>query len=356
MKLVRAFSLLRRLSVAALCLVAPCTVTAQAACNERDCATGLMRGHVATQPGYWISRMARPLAQRIDAAPTELLEYVRLDNLSAGLTSVPRAATLAPDFLRDVRRAFDEIPTPVKRLVSRRLAGIYLVEDLGSTGYTDAIFAADGRPVAGFIVLDAAVLMQRSANAWATWKENTPFKQEPGFSLTATIATPRQDNRRNAIQYILLHELGHIASIGADIHPHWGIAPGAVQQTESLAYFKLSWTIARQENRFVSLFETAFEARPKLVYYADPMLRGSQMQAVYSQLAATNFATLYAATSPGDDFAEAFASYVHTVLMRKPLQIEIRHAGQDVLRFSSCWAQARCATKRAILEQLLRTK
>ncbi len=356
MSLADSFSLLPRHALAWACVVAPCMVLAQAPCTDQDCATRLMRGHIATQPGYWISRMARPLTQRIDAAPPALLEYVRLDNLSAGLTSVPRAATLAPDFMRDVRRAFDEIPKPVKRLVSRRLAGIYLVEDLGSTGYTDAIFAADGKPVAGFIVLDAAVLRQRSANAWATWKENTPFNPEPDSTLSARIATASQDSRKNAIQYILLHELGHIASIGAGIHPHWGIAPDAVQQTERLAYFNLSWTIARRENRFVSLFEAAFETRPRVVYYADAMLRGSQMQAVYSQLAATNFATLYAATSPGDDFAEAFASYVHTVLMRKPLQIEIRHAGQDVMRFTSCWAQARCAAKRAILEQLLRTK
>lgn len=355
MSLARSFFLLR-LALAAASLMAPWSVSAQVACSERECATKLMSDHVATRPGYWERRMERPLAQRIGAAPAELLEYVRLDNLSAGLTSVPRAAALTPDFLRDVRRAFDEIPTPVKRLVSRRLAGIYLVDDLGSTGYTDAIFAADGKPVAGFIVLDAAVLKQRSANAWATWKENTPFKQEPGFALTATIATANQDDRKNAIQYILLHELGHIASIGADIHPHWGIAPADVRQTGNLAYFKLSWTIARQENRFVSLFEPAFEARRNVVYYADAMLRGSQMQAVYTQLAATNFATLYAATSPGDDFAEAFASYIHTVLMRKPLHIDIRAGDKAVLRYSSCWAQARCAGKRAILEQLLRAK
>ena len=351
-----AFLWLPRIALATACLVAPWSVAAQATCNERDCATNLMRGHVATQPGYWKSRMERPLAQRIGAAPAELLEYVRLDNLSAGLPNVPRAATLSPDFLRDVRRAFDEIPTPVKRLVSGRLAGIYLLEDLGSSGYTDAIFAADGKPVAGFVVLDAAVLRRRSANAWATWKENTPFKPEPGFALNARIASAGNDNRKNAIQTILLHELGHIASIGADIHPHWGIDPANVQQTENLTYFKLSSTIARQENRFVSLFEPAFDARRDVVYYADARLRGSQMQAVYTQLASTNFPTLYAATSPGDDFAEAFASYVHTVLMRKPLQIEIKHAGRDALRHSSCWTQARCNGKRTILLQLLRAK
>jgi len=356
MRLTISSSRLAHLALASACLATPFNGSAQPTCNDRDCATALMRDHVATRSGYWKGRMQRPLAQRIGAAPPELMEYVRLDNLSAGLASVPREATLTPDFLRDVRRVFDEIPAPVKRLVGSRLAGIYLLDGLGSTGYTDTIFTADGKGVAGFIVLDAAVLKQRSANAWATWKENTPFKPEPGFSLTATIATAGQDNRRNAIQYILLHELGHIASIGADIHPYWGIAPNKVERTDHLAYFKLSWTIARQENRFTSLFDAAFETRADVVYYAQAKLRGSQMQAVYSQLAATNFATLYAATSPGDDFAEAFASYIHTVMMRKPLHIEIRNADGPLLEYSSCWTQTRCAAKRALLEQLLRAK
>lgn len=356
MRLTISSSRVAHLLLTSACLATPCNGAAQPACNERDCATALMRDHIATRSGYWKSRMQRPPAQRIGAAPPALMEYVRLDNLSAGLASVPREATLTPNFLRDVRRAFDEIPAPVKRLVGSRLAGIYLLDGLGSTGYTDTIFSPDGKGVAGFIVLDAAVLKQRSANAWATWKENTPFKPEPGFSLTATIATAGQDNRRNAIQYILLHELGHIASIGADIHPHWGIAPNEVERTDHLAYFKLSWTIARQENRFISLFDAAFETRADVLYYAQAKLRGSQMQAVYSQLAATNFATLYAATSPGDDFAEAFASYIHTVMLRKPLHIEIRHADRPLLEYSSCWTQARCAAKRALLEQLLRAK
>ena len=152
MRLTYTFPLLCRLALAAFCLWAPWPVLALTACNERDCATRLMRGHIATQPGYWKSRMQRPLAQRIGEVPPELMEYVRLDNLGAGLASVPREATLTPDFLRDVRRALDEIPAPVKRLVGSRLAGIYLLEGLGSTGYTDTIFAADGNVIAALCV------------------------------------------------------------------------------------------------------------------------------------------------------------------------------------------------------------
>jgi len=62
---------------------------------------------------------------------------------------------------------------------------------------------------------------------------------------------------------------------------------------------------------------------------------------------------LYSATRPGDDFAEAFASYVHTVLMRKPWEIRIYANGKQAKVYGPCWSEARCAGKKKILERFL---
>ena len=75
--------------------------------------------------------------------------------------------------------------------------------------------------------------------------------------------------------------------------------------------------------------------------------------ATYDNLERTNFATLYAVTSPGDDFAESFASYVHTVLMKKPFAIRIYQHGKLVKVYRSCWDEARCAEKRKLIERFL---
>lgn len=58
-----------------------------------------------------------------------------------------------------------------------------------------------------------------------TWKENTPFKDSASYRLDARIEADSDDNRKNAIQYILLHELGHALTVGTDIHPPWNIPP-----------------------------------------------------------------------------------------------------------------------------------
>ena len=77
------------------------------------------------------------------------------------------------------------------------------------------------------------------------------------------------------------------------------------------------------------------------------------MVETYAALEKTNFPTLYAATNPFDDFAESFASYVHTVLMRKPFAVRIYRDGRLEKEYGSCWDQPRCAEKRKILEGLL---
>ena len=84
--------------------------------------------------------------------------------------------------------------------------GIYFVEQLGGTGYTDYVQGSDGKPSHAYVVLDAAVLNALQANAWATWKENTPFKMGSPNSdtLRATIAEPEHNNRKSAIQDLLL--------------------------------------------------------------------------------------------------------------------------------------------------------
>ncbi|HYX34116.1 MAG TPA: hypothetical protein VE954_13490, partial [Oligoflexus sp.] len=70
--------------------------------------------------------------------------------------------------------------------MSGKLAGIVLIENLGSSGFSEIIKDEQGRPSAGFIVLDVKAI-DRKANDWATWKENSPFADDPAVTLKAFI-------------------------------------------------------------------------------------------------------------------------------------------------------------------------
>lgn len=325
----------------------PCAA-ADTVCMKRD-----LRNHAARRLDTWKADLGRSLDTRVGAAPPVLIDYLTIDNTNQGFAQRPRPSAPEPAFMDDVKAAIAELPPQVWRLFADRLVGIYFVEDLGGTGYTDVVKDPAGNPVAALIVLDAAVLRPLTANGWATWKEGTPFKPRPGASLAARIETAAGDNRKNAIQYILLHELGHVLSVGGAIHPPWEMEPKDVPASASYPFFDLSWTINRRANRYAWLREGDFPQRRSLVYYFGPKLDAGDMVPTYTNLEQTNFPSLYAATQPADDFADSFASYVHVVLLRRPWQITIAKGGQVVKTFDACWDQPRCASKRRLLEQLV---
>jgi len=332
-------------------LTQPLAVPCDAA--DKDCLRQAIRSHVVRQPDFWRADLARPLADRVGSASPELLQYLALDNMKEGYPERPRAPGQDEAFLSDVRAAFAELPPPVQRLFDRRLIGIFLVDELGGTGWTDMVRDTSGKPVGAMIVLDAAVLKKYTANEWATWKENTPFKPDPRWQLQARIEDAGHDSRRYAIQYILLHELGHVLAIGSDVHPSHLIEPKEVPEGERFPFFELSWRADQRRNRYFSLFDLTLGKRDDVGYYFGARLTAGEMLPLYTALAQTNFATLYAVTSPFDDFAETFASYVHTMLLGRPWQITISRDGESVKVFKSCWEEQRCAAKRELLEQIL---
>lgn len=322
--------------------------------DDRRCAREAMKNHAAGKIDTWSTIASLPVAERIGPAPPWLVEYISLDNILNGFPERPHAAKVDADLLADVNAAIADLPLEIWELFGERLLGIHFLESLGGTGFTDYVFDRHDKPVAAYIVLDAAVLARTKANAWATWKENTPFKRDASHKLTARIEADGNDNRKNAIQYILLHELGHVLSVGANIHPPWNARPADVEAGASYPFFDLSWQVDRKADTYRSLFDAEFPQRLSTVYYLGARLFAAEMAPTYVNLKNTNFPSLYAATSPGDDFAEAFASYVHVVLMRRPWQITIAHDGKVVHVHEPCWNELRCAKKQEMLERILR--
>ena len=321
---------------------------------DKECLLSALRAHPVRTAAFWKAALAKPVADRIGPAPQGLVDYLHIDNATNGFPEKPRASRLSAPFVADVRGAIADMPPAVRRVFDNTFAGVWFVDDLGGTGYTDMFRDGAGRPVGGYVVLDAAILGKSTANAWASWKENSPFKPGGGWTLEARSEGAAGDDRRGAIRYILLHELGHVLSINRPIHPPWDMRPGDVPDNARYPFFDLSWTIDRRESRYASKFDGDFPMRSSVVYYLGAKLAASDMAAAYASLGKTNFPTLYAATSPGDDFAESFVSYVHTVLMKRPWEVVIRRDAKVVKTYKTCWDEPRCAAKRAILETLLR--
>jgi hypothetical protein len=320
---------------------------------DRTCAYQAAMAHPAKTIQFWQARFAKPPEERVDVAPAELVQYLALDAIWQQIPAEPRAAGSYPEVLAEVRGALAGLAPEIRQRLSGRLAGVYLMEGFGGTGFTDIVRDASG-PAAAFVVLDPTVLEKRAANAWATWKESSPFIPDSRYALRATLEDAAHDTRRQAIQYILLHELGHVLSVGADFHPNWNLAPSQVPVSDRYPFFDISWSIDRARNEYVNRFSDVLPEARQVRYYFGAKLPAERMRVTYDHLERTAFPTLYAATVPGDDFAESFANYVHVVMMKKPFEIAILEDGEVVKRYGPCWDEPRCAAKRRILEEFLK--
>ncbi len=119
-----------------------------------------------------------------------------------------------------------------------------------------------------------------------------------------------------------------------------------------MEFFNLSWVL--DDEKLVSRYDASWPERRKISYYPLKSKKQTVIKAVaaYEKLSDTNFPTLYATTSPYDDFADSFANYVHVVILKKPWSIEIK-INKKVSKFEDCWSQPRCAWKKKILKELI---
>ncbi len=308
--------------------------------------------HPARNAGVWGDAPGRPLDQRLVRCPAAVIDFVRKDNQQQGFQQRPTAVEPTPEWTAEISSILENLPPALEGLVASRLVGICLVEDLGGSAYTMMLFDEDRRPDMAAILLDAGVL-DRTANEWFTWREQSPFQATGPFRLRATIATPERDTRKTALRYILLHEFGHVLQVRSPVMPNW-LERLDDAKLERYAFLRLSWGLSG--GTVQSRWDRTFPLRRRVHYYRPPnqRLHNEHMPEVFEQLATTGFPTLYAATSWRDDFADSLANFVHVVVDGMPYGIEVLRDGRSVFELGSCWSEQRCASKRRGFERLLR--
>lgn len=313
-----------------------------------------LRGKLLTHPARdiaaWGGWQNKEMPMRIGPAPDILVDYLRLDNRLNGYTQAPKPAVQWQSFAGDVTAAIDEFPADAKRHLKEHVLGICLVTDLGTSAYTETLRGFERNPM-GFIVLDTQYL-DKKANDWATWRENTPFRPSAALHLSVRIAPVDHDTRTRAISYIILHELGHLVGVARGCHGSWW----GDEKPDDYAFASMSWT--RRDGSLGSKWDGLFPDRGRIRFYAEEksQLPGDRLPGIYADLAQTDFVSLYAATGIYDDFAETYAMYVHVVLQARPWQLAVHHDGKPVLAMTAPLLQERCGKKRDYLAALFGSK
>lgn len=307
-----------------------------------------LKNHEARKAHSYKNWRQTPLFMRVSPAPEILVDYLRKDNELNGYPEIPVSKECDTLFMADIHGALAELPESVKKHIRDHLVGIFTVSNLGTTGYTEILDNFDVTRL-GFIVLDVDFL-KRSANEWATWRENSPFRSQGAYRIKATIEPQESDNRKQAIQFILAHEIGHLVGAVNHVHPSWFTGG----DPEEFAFSRISWR--KKEDKVISKFDDQFLLRKDIGYYRfnKSPLSSDRILDCYRQLEVTAFSSLYAATNMWDDFAESFVIYVHTLLQKKPWEIEILRNNSPEKTYNTSLMTDKGRVKKQFIENLFK--
>jgi hypothetical protein len=294
----------------------------------------------------------KPWVDRLEPAPAKLLEYLAYQNKQDGFSEVPVAVTPVPEIAGVIKKTSFSLSPALNKLLNERLIGVFLVNDLGSSGFAEEVVDEGSRISYAIIVLDRDVFLKRKANAWATWKENSIFQpqKDPRVRLQMIIESGKENTVQNAVHYLLLHELGHVLGMLSQVHPSW--MPADKPLSLDYPFVQFSWK-QDEKGKPVSLFDEKFSERKSIHYYAfgKAQLTYDQAPDVYNKLQSTNFVSMQASSNLWDDFAESFVTYVHVLREKKVWQVRIENGKNKTVIIKSCWQEKRCAQKKKFLDR-----
>lgn len=275
------------------------------------------------------------------------IEFVKKLNKIDGFSLIPKPTKKLEKLKKQINSINQNLPPSVEKLFSQYLLGLYFCENLGGTGISGFVYDKDGsEAVGGFIIIDVKWIEQE-ANKWISQKENTVFIAKKS-SLKIQIEEEKQNIPQNALRYILLHEFGHILSVVKKEVPDFRLKK---RNFKDYRFFKNSWL---SEN--VSVFdEEVFPYRSYVQFYGRKKINlDKNWKLIYEPLQKTPFPTLYGSMNPDEQFAEAFVSYVHCILDKKPWKLTIEKEGEIVFEMNNGIIEKRCLHIRNILEEILK--
>ncbi|XDD51356.1 hypothetical protein AB3N59_06260 [Leptospira sp. WS92.C1] len=234
------------------------------------------------------------------------------------------------------------LPASINSIMDQILLKVVFCRNLGGTGVSSFVYDSQ-RPIGGVVFLDTEMLNQ-TANDWITAKENSPFRSG-SVDLKLKIERDPKNDIVSALEYILLHEVGHILSVTQKIVPDF--------RDKNRNFSKHEFSKGIWETETESLLDPDFPFRKRIRFYTkEPIDLSSNWDRIYPILITTPFPTLYSAMNGDDFFAESFVSYVHTILQNKIWNLELRQNKKKLFEMENGIGERRCKKQKEFLDRL----
>lgn len=190
----------------------------------------------------------------------------------------------------------------------------------------------------------ALLRLQPTLSQYGTWKDRRVVEAiAPGRFETdhsPIVATVSSDSSDRALEYILAHELGHVASFSTE----WLNAFKTLCGADCDGY---SWGKRAETSNFSSW-------HGKFCYYgACGRVPSEDLPKLYGDLTKSDFVSLYGSTNQSEDDAESFASIIVFDLWSWDWTVDV--GGVRVFSMRDHWASDAMKAKRELVTQLAKT-
>jgi hypothetical protein len=260
---------------------------------------------------------ASPLESRIAATPASVLKMFADEGVGT-----PTKHVLTANERHRLTAAFAILPPLHRRTLSDRLRSISFLDGMPNTALTSTVNPDE--PYRLFDITVRAGVLNDDVSVFLTWKERTCF-DTTGSSRNVFI----EAGTRDALGYVLLHEVSHIVDFSVGITPVTRSGEPVTGQLPAAPFTRDVWTgrtAIAAEYRDPLLERIRFRAGGEVL----PIDRA---EAVYTALGRTPFVSLYGSSSWSDDLAELATLYHFTQKLGDPYRIVIRDAGTEVFAY-----------------------
>ena len=249
---------------------------------------------------------------------------------------------------------FAALPDKVREVVTPHLLGIYFIENMIGSGWTEWISGPEGDY---YIVALNADVLHKNASDWISGKEKSVYIQNrEGYDVRIDIGEDLTGG-----YYILLHEIGHVYDYIMQVTPGEPGLPPAMD----FELLRVTQPVAIKKYRYMRKFWLKFRApdpdydfmeRENVTFYGlfgGPKINISKAMAIYQELEKSPFITLYAAQNWMEDFAELFAAYVSTRIMKRPWTLKVTKDGNVIYEMDDVLERPSLKNRVALLEKII---
>jgi hypothetical protein len=280
------------------------------ATNSRHEPTHLFESYRFNENSSLISRVTKP--------PVFVLNYLKkLDNNPDYEPFLPNG-----NEIKIIEDALNVLPPLNKRILNKRLIGIYFIRNFLGNGLTD--WVVDSQNTVYTILVFNSGALTKSLSELLTVKEKTCFQaDDQDYNIYFDCG-----KKYNGFNYILLHESTHAVDYIKNITPY------ADEQYKKYMHIEMSeteFTKTIWKGYDAPRGEYAFSKRVFFYGSSKPKLRMSKAAEVYTELSHSPFVSLYGSLSWAEDLAELVTFYHITHVLCQPYVINITRRGEKIL-------------------------